>query len=367
MQKGHVAPVPLQQVPVVDVAFSRLSIDLIGPITPVSARGHRYALRCVDVATRYPFAIPLKGVLIEEVAEALVKVFSDVGIPDEILSDQGMQFTSYVMREVMRLLLVSQLHSTPYHPQMNGIVERFNGTIKTMLKRLMAEKPTDWDRYLPAALFAYREIRQESTGFAPFELYGRVPKGPSQLLYQALTGTEVDPDLRTTSQFVVDLKDSLEEMVRLAQDSVQVGSARNRRYPQRKAKVCSLVAGKKVLVLPDGHSKMLLRWKEPFLVVKKVNVYNYVVKMDDGVEKLFHINLLKEFVERPEVAAVELVLVGVVTGENLIADDVEKVEMRTVPTSQTETVADVVFNKMSSDQHTEMSTALQSHVGMLTD
>ena len=114
---------------------------------------------------------------------------------------------------------------------------------------------------------------------------------------------------------------------------------------------------------------MLLRWKGPFLVVKKVNLYNYVVKVDDGVEKLFHMNLLKEFVARPVVAAVELVLVGVVAVENLIADeDVEKMEMRTVPTSQTETVADVLFNKeMSSDQHTEMSTVLQSHVGMLTD
>ena len=127
------------------------------------------------------------------------------------------------------------------------------------------------------------------------------------MLYQAWTGTGVGPDVRTTSKFMVDLKDSLEEMVRLTQDSVQVGSARNRRYQQRKAKVRSLVAEQKVLVLlPDGHSKMLLRWKGPVLVVKKVNVYNYVVKVDDGVEKLFHINLLKEFVERPEVAAVDL-------------------------------------------------------------
>ena len=109
-----------------------------------------------------------------------------MGIHGEIGSDQGTQLTSDVLREVMQLLPVSQLHSTPYHPQTNGIVERFNGTI-------VADTPTDWDRYPPAALFAYRETPQESTGFAPFELlYGRVPKGPSQWVYLAWTGTGVD-------------------------------------------------------------------------------------------------------------------------------------------------------------------------------
>ena len=58
--------------------------------------------------------------------------------------------------------------------QRKELVERFNGTLKTMLKRMCAERPKDWDRYLPARLFAYREIPQESLDFAQFELlYGR--------------------------------------------------------------------------------------------------------------------------------------------------------------------------------------------------
>ena len=81
----------------------------------------------MDVATRYPQAIALKTISAEAVADALIEIFSRVGIPDEVLSDQGTQFTSDVMRECMRLLSVSQLHSTPYHPQTNGLVERFNG------------------------------------------------------------------------------------------------------------------------------------------------------------------------------------------------------------------------------------------------
>ena len=56
----------------------------------------------------------------------------------------------------------------------NRLCEKMNGTIKTMIERLSAERPRDWDRYLAPALFAYREVPQENTGFSPFELlYGR--------------------------------------------------------------------------------------------------------------------------------------------------------------------------------------------------
>jgi transposase InsO family protein len=73
------------------------------------------------------------------VAEALVEVFCRVGFPREILMDRGAQFTSGVMAEMSRLISVKQLMTTPYHPMCNGLVERFNGTLKLMLKRLCAE------------------------------------------------------------------------------------------------------------------------------------------------------------------------------------------------------------------------------------
>ena len=64
-------------------------MDLIGPIAPVTDRGNRYILTMVDYATRYPEATALKSIEAETVAEALVTMFSRVGIPEEILSDQG--------------------------------------------------------------------------------------------------------------------------------------------------------------------------------------------------------------------------------------------------------------------------------------
>ena len=82
------------------------------------------------------------------------------------------------MEEIGRLIRVKQLFTTPYNPRCNGLCERVNGILKEMLKKMCRERPQDWDRYLPAVLFAYREVPQVSTGFSPFELLcGRTVRG----------------------------------------------------------------------------------------------------------------------------------------------------------------------------------------------
>ena len=132
--------------PLVDQPFKRVAVDLIGPIHPPSEEGHRYILTLVNYATRYPEAIPLKKVSSETVAEALVNMYSRLGIPEEVLSDMGTQFVSECMQEVSRLLSIRQLSTTPYHPICNGLVENFNGTLKSMLRRLCSKQPRQWHR-----------------------------------------------------------------------------------------------------------------------------------------------------------------------------------------------------------------------------
>ena len=175
VNKGSVPKVPLQQMPLIDTSFKRVAIDLVGPIRPPSEEGHRYILTLVDFATRYPEAVPLKTIDTETVAEALVNSFSRLGIPEEILSDLGTQFVSDCVKEVTRFLSTKQITTTPYHRMCNGLTEKFNVRMNLMLNRLCSEHPRQWHRFIKPLLFAYREVRQESTGFSQFELlYGRV-------------------------------------------------------------------------------------------------------------------------------------------------------------------------------------------------
>jgi len=85
--RGRVTKVPLGKMPVIDILFQRVAVDLIGPFSPASSQGNRFVLTLVDYATRYPEAVPLKNAETETVAEALVNIFSRVGVPMEVLSD----------------------------------------------------------------------------------------------------------------------------------------------------------------------------------------------------------------------------------------------------------------------------------------
>ena len=140
--------------PLIDTPFTRIAIDLIGPIHPPTEEGHRFVLTVVDYATRYLEAVALKRIDTETLAEALIEIYSHVGAPREVLSDQGKQFTSDLMKEVSRLLSVKQLTTTPYHPSCNGSVERFNGTLKAMQKKnaVKNSQSSGIDSFLPCCL-----------------------------------------------------------------------------------------------------------------------------------------------------------------------------------------------------------------------
>ncbi|GFS28041.1 Pol polyprotein [Elysia marginata] len=114
-------------------------MDIVGPINPPSKAGHKFILTLIDYATRYAEAVPLHKIGTETVAEALVDTYSRLGVPEEVLSDQGTQFMSDCMKEACRILGIKQKATTPYHPMRNGLVERCNATLKTCLRRLCSE------------------------------------------------------------------------------------------------------------------------------------------------------------------------------------------------------------------------------------
>ena len=90
-KQGNIVRAPLGSMPRLDVPFKRVAMDLIGPIVPCSERKHQYILTVVDYATRYPEAVALSSIDTMMVAEALVDIYSRVGVPEEVLSDQGAQ------------------------------------------------------------------------------------------------------------------------------------------------------------------------------------------------------------------------------------------------------------------------------------
>ena len=158
--------------------FERIAIDTVGPL-PRSHIRYQYVLVICDYATSHPESLPLRCTDAHRVAEKLIVFFSRMEMPNEILSDQGTNFMSQLLKEIYRLLHIHPIRTTPYHLQTDGLVQRFNKTLKSMLKKVASKEGQHWDTLLPYILFAYREVPQAATGFLPFELvFGREVRGP---------------------------------------------------------------------------------------------------------------------------------------------------------------------------------------------
>ena len=145
-------------------------MDIEGPF-PRMRRGNRFILVLSDYVTRYPEAIALRTMSASKIAEVLIDIFARHGIPDETLTDQGTNFTSALLGELYRLIGIKALRTSHYHPQADGLVERFYTTLKAMLRKVLKGEKRDWDYMLPHALFAYREVPQATVGFSTFELF----------------------------------------------------------------------------------------------------------------------------------------------------------------------------------------------------
>lgn len=180
---GRNIKVPLTPIPV-NGPFDRVDVLKL----PKTNRGHQYAVVFVDYLTKWPEVFAVRDQTAPTIAKLLVeKIISRHGVPTELLSDREANFLSNLLSEVYLLMGIKKLNTTAYHPQTDGLVERFNRTLTDMLSKTAQANGKDWDRRLPYVLFAYRSSPQSSTGESPFHLlYGRDPQLPTDAALSAI-------------------------------------------------------------------------------------------------------------------------------------------------------------------------------------
>ena len=273
--------------PVLDEPFSRIAMDIVGPL-PRSSQGNRYILVVCDYATRYPEASALKSIDAETVADNLVRLFSWIGIPKEILTDQGSNFMSKLLSSMYERLGIHALRTSPYHPQTDGLVERFNLTLKAMLRKFVDADAGNWDALLPYVLFAYREAAQASTGFSPNELvFGRQLRGPLDVMKEVWTDSQQpQPEAKSVIQHMLNIRDRLDRCQEAANKNLRSAQQRQKAWHDKNARTRSFKAGDNVLVLlPSSTSKLLAEWKGPYPITKQVGPVSYEVNMFDKRRK----------------------------------------------------------------------------------
>ena len=144
-----------------------VATDYLGPL-PVTPRGNKYILVLSDYFTKYVEIIAVPDQTAETCASRILNEFiSRWGCPLSILSDQGRNYESKVFRELCRMLQIRKTRTSPHNPKCNGQVERFNWTLKRMIKAYLCEDQNDWDLNLGCLASAYRPTPNESTGLTP--------------------------------------------------------------------------------------------------------------------------------------------------------------------------------------------------------
>lgn len=142
--------------------------DVVGPL-PETKRGNRFIFTMVDPFSKWAEAFALPDTTTNTITTTLTHVFSRFGIPKIIHTDQGTNFVSGSFKRFCDNLNVIKTETTAYHPQGNGQVERFNRTMKNMLKK-SHNALADWDLSLPHLLRTYRNTYHESIGMCPAEV-----------------------------------------------------------------------------------------------------------------------------------------------------------------------------------------------------
>ena len=164
---------PTEQLPVME-PFEMVYVDIVGGQSALAGSGeNKYILSIIDSFTGWAEASPMP----DQTADTVFKTFfrewvSRYGWPNRIHTDQGAQFESGLFKRMCDALHVHKTRTTPYRPQANGKVERFNRTMASLLRRLVLEahSPQDWEQYLPQAMMAYRTLVSETVGFTPYKM-----------------------------------------------------------------------------------------------------------------------------------------------------------------------------------------------------
>ena len=141
------------------------------------------------------------------------------------------------------------------------------------------------------------------------------------ILKQLWTKEVEEPEVKNSYQYVFELREKLEDTLKLAHSELEKAQQKGKHYYDRKSKVRKFQPGEKVLVLlPTDHNKLLMQWKGPFEVSSVVGLNDYKVKVK-GKEKVYHANLLKKYFEREETTVEGAVAVG--AGATSIDDAVD--------------------------------------------
>ena len=275
-------PAPLQPI-VTSRPWEMVGVDILK--VPMSSKGNQYLLVVQDYFSKWPFAMALP----DQKAATIVKVLRDqvftmVGPPRRLHSDQGRNFESHILSELCKAFGVEKSHTTPYHPMGDGLVERMNRSLLSLL-RTLTERQSDWEDHLQLLLFAYRTSQHSTTKLSPHEvLFGRNP--PLLQLPSPSISTSPDP-----GDYSCQLRQKLMELWEMVEANM-IESAERQKRNYGGQNTAMPVVGQKVLLDDPARGKLDPHWTGPWEVISVKEPLTLELQMGSA-KRVVHINRVR--------------------------------------------------------------------------
>jgi hypothetical protein len=262
-------------------------MDIVRPL-PKTERGNTHIIVATEYLTKWPEARPIPNAKASSVVSFFYEdIICRHGCPKEILTDRGTHFVNEMLNSLCNELGVKHRLSTAYHPQTNGLVERFNRTLCEALAKFSNENKDNWDLYISSVLFAYRTKRHNTTRHEPFYLmYGREAVLPIEFsikMAQAeLHNTDAQEDLMHRIHVLTGraAEDQLQ-----TQDTIHQAQQKQKLKHDAQIQAISFKIGDLVLLYKSqlrGKQKLQERWKGPYYVHEVMGNGAYRLRTLDG-------------------------------------------------------------------------------------
>ena len=303
MDKSTPRQMIMQEQELVTIPSERVAVDLVGPF-PTAKGGFKYLLTCIDLATRWPEAVPLRCTTTRIVIQQLINVFSRIGFPATLVTDNGPQFVAKKFQTWLTDKGIKHVKASPYHPQGNGVVERLHRTLNGVIAK-STEGKGNWATIVPMALYFIRCTPSSTTGISPFvACHGWEPTTPLQVLYKSWVQSDLgEIDLQDCVLTNAERVQSLREKALINKQAVS--KARKQDW-NRKAQSREFSKGEEVYMRKVGlNTKLSESWDGPYTVVKKNSPLSYRIHTGDRTIPSVHIQLLKKFVPRVDTPRID--------------------------------------------------------------
>ncbi|GFT17701.1 retrovirus-related Pol polyprotein from transposon 17.6 [Trichonephila clavipes] len=354
---------PLKIVPVITEIFTKINIDASGPLR-MTPSGNKYIITALCMSSRYPDAIPVANLCSTTVINALLQIFSRMGFPRGLQTDQGTSFMSALTTEFLERFGVKVVRSSVYHPQSNP-VERMHRTLKRILRVLCLEAIPDWEKILPQALFALRTVIHDSTGFSPAELvHGKNLRTPVMLLYEKLT--EEEHVESSVVDYVFELIDRMKRCQELAILHMEDVKQKQKLWYDRRTVKRQFQLGELVLVVaPSRPNKISVQWVGPGEIVQQLSETNYVVKFPEKDKiHVYHVNMLKPYHQREE--NINLLCINPLKHDE--EEDIPSLELENERSGWSKIISDVQLNsKLSQIQRGQLKELLYEYSNLFSN